>query len=45
MGETGAQLDVEQHTQCSVDDETGIGSPQEDGAENTGNGSNEAEEA
>lgn len=45
MGETGAQLDVEQHTQCSVDDETGIGSPQEDGADNTGNGPTEAEEA
>ena len=44
MGETGAQLDVEQHTQCSVDDEAEIGSPHEDGSENTGDGSNEAEE-
>jgi len=43
-GETGAQLEVEQNTQSSVDDETETGSPQEDGAENTSDGSDEAEE-
>jgi hypothetical protein len=43
-GEIAAQLEVEQHTQCSANDETYTGSPQEDGAENTSHGSNEADE-
>ena len=43
--ETSAQLEVEQHTQSSVDDEIETGSPQEDEAENTGDGLNEAKEA
>ena len=41
--ETGAQLEVEQLTQCSANDETDTGSPQEDEAENAGDGSDEAE--
>src|SRR5437016_1972227 len=38
-GETGAQLEVEQHTQCSVDDDTDTRSHHEDGAESTSDGS------
>jgi hypothetical protein len=44
-GETGAQLEVEQNTQCSVDDDSDTRSHDEAGAENTSNGSDEAEEA
>jgi hypothetical protein len=44
-GETGARLEVEQHTQCSVDDDTDTRSHHEDGADCTSDGPDEAEEA
>jgi hypothetical protein len=43
--ETDARLEAEQQEPCSIDTTTSTGTPHEDGAENTSDGSGEAEEA